>query len=148
MPDRRSALASAVPVVGAAALICVAGFLLTALPWLLRRGPARSSSAAPAGVWAALAGVMDPELGAGVVDLGLVREVLTRAGGEVEVRILLTSPVCPYQDFLASEIRRVVESVPGVRAARVTVDRETAWTPELASPELRRRLGSTVSGSP
>jgi metal-sulfur cluster biosynthetic enzyme len=131
---RRSPLA-----VGALAVaLCAAGALLVLLPWYLTRPSA--SAAAPAGAWEALAQVRDPELDASIVDLGLVREVRALPGGRLEAVMILTSPACPYEGLIVGEARRALASTPGTRSARVVVDRRTRWTPELAIPELRRRL--------
>ena len=43
---------------------------------------------------AALAGVIDPELGADIVELGMVRGVAVDAEGAVEVEIALTVGAC------------------------------------------------------
>ncbi|HEX4245419.1 MAG TPA: iron-sulfur cluster assembly protein, partial [Acidimicrobiales bacterium] len=46
----------------------------------------------------ALAGVIDPELGASIVDLGMVRAVEVSAAGLVEVEVALTIAGCPLRD--------------------------------------------------
>ena len=43
----------------------------------------------------ALRGVVDPELGDNIVDLGMVDDVKIGPGGEVVVRVALTTPSCP-----------------------------------------------------
>ena len=44
----------------------------------------------------ALRGVIDPELGDNIVDLGMVRSVDAHEGGRVEVEIALTIAGCPF----------------------------------------------------
>jgi metal-sulfur cluster biosynthetic enzyme len=148
MPDRvRPHHARSIFAVAATALgLCAGGFLLVALPWYLTRGVASAPAAPPAGAWEAVARVIDPELGANVVDLGLVREIRSTAGGRVDAVVILTSGACPYEGLIVSEIARALRSVPGVTSAHVTVDRRAVWTPELATPELRRRFGLRAAG--
>lgn len=77
-------------------------------------------------VHAALAGVMDPELGASVVDLGMVGRVDV-AGGHVTVGIALTVASCPLRTHIETDVRRRIASLPGVTG--VTVE-TTAMGPE------------------
>jgi ATP-binding protein involved in chromosome partitioning len=73
----------------------------------------------------ALLGVIDPELGDNVVDLGMVRGT-TIAGGNVEVEIALTTAGCPLRAQLMKDIRLRVGSVPGVEDVKVTMGEMTA----------------------
>jgi ATP-binding protein involved in chromosome partitioning len=77
----------------------------------------------------ALRGVMDPELGLSVVDLGMIREVLI-SGEQVEVKMVLTAPFCPLADAITEDARQAIEALPGVREAKVTLldePRDPAW---------------------
>lgn len=66
-----------------------------------------------------LATVRDPELGAGIVELGMLRSVDVDEHGNVRVEVGLTTPGCP----LRAEIRRRVEAalaeIDGVSGMRV-----------------------------
>jgi len=80
-------------------------------------------------VYGALEGVMDPELGASVVDLGMVGRVDVD-GGHVTVGIALTVAACPLRDRIENDTARRVGSLPGVTG--VTVE-TTAMGPEERS---------------
>lgn len=55
-----------------------------------------------------LSGITDPELGYSVIELGLVREIkLTEKGAYV--RMILTTPYCPYGPAMLEETRKKVE---------------------------------------
>jgi metal-sulfur cluster biosynthetic enzyme len=56
----------------------------------------------------ALQSVLDPEIGLSVIDLDLIREV-TFTPEEAEVRMVLTTPFCPYGPMLISQIQTVSE---------------------------------------
>ncbi|MDZ7676742.1 MAG: Mrp/NBP35 family ATP-binding protein [Acidimicrobiales bacterium] len=60
-----------------------------------------------------LKGVIDPELGSDIVDLGMVRDVAVD-GGEVTVTIALTTAGCPLRAQIQKDIRTRVGSMPGV----------------------------------
>jgi ATP-binding protein involved in chromosome partitioning len=66
----------------------------------------------------ALLGVIDPELGDNVVDLGMVRDV-SIDGSTVTVEIALTVAGCPLRAQLRTDVERRVGSVPGVERVEV-----------------------------
>lgn len=63
--------------------------------------------------------VLDPEIGISVIDLDLIRDV-NFAGGEAEIKMLLTTPFCPYGPMLTSQVRSVAEQAVEM-PVRVTV---------------------------
>ncbi|MFB3050311.1 MAG: P-loop NTPase, partial [Acidimicrobiia bacterium] len=73
-----------------------------------------------ADVRAALRGVIDPELGADVVELGMVGDV-TIDGGSVAVEIALTIASCPMRDQIEVDVVRKVAALPGVDSVSVQV---------------------------
>lgn len=56
----------------------------------------------------ALQAVLDPEIGLSVIDLDLIREV-DIGQEEAEVKMLLTTPFCPYGPMLINQIQQVSE---------------------------------------
>ena len=56
----------------------------------------------------ALQAVLDPEIGLSVIDLDLIREVEFTAE-EAEIRMVLTTPFCPYGPMLIGQIQSVAE---------------------------------------
>jgi len=73
-------------------------------------------------IQAALAKIMDPELGRPITDLKLV-DKLAISGGAVDLEFHLTAPFCPpiFALKIASDIKAGVLSVPGVTEAKVTL---------------------------
>ena len=72
--------------------------------------------------------VMDPEIGLSVIDLGLIREVhfLT---GKTLVRMMLTTPFCPYAPQMMAEVKQATESaVPQEAEVEILPD---AWSPDM-----------------
>ena len=76
----------------------------------------------------ALRGVMDPELHLDVVTLGLIRDVDIEPT-PVEVKMLLTTPFCPYGPWLVQQVKETAELAAG-REAKVEVLPEQ-WNPEM-----------------
>lgn len=89
----------------------------------------------------ALREVYDPELPFNVVDLGLVYGVEVN-GDRVKIKMTLTAIGCPLAYYLVDMVEEVVrEKVPGVKEVEVELVFDPPWTPDRASPEVRRLLG-------
>jgi serine O-acetyltransferase len=68
----------------------------------------------------ALKKVIDPEVGISIVELGLVKEIGIE-NGDVEIRMVLTTPTCPLAGYLVEQIRRRLRSIAGVKRVEVTL---------------------------
>ncbi|MDQ3958597.1 MAG: metal-sulfur cluster assembly factor, partial [Actinomycetota bacterium] len=89
-------------------------------------------------VWAALAGVMDPEIPAvSVVDMGMIREVEVR-DGVARVVVLPTFTGCPAIPMIESDVAAAVGAVDGVSGVRVETSFDPPWTDDRISAEGRR----------
>lgn len=82
----------------------------------------------------------DPELGIGIVDLGLVANCQI-SGDYVRIAIRTTTPRCPFQPFIMMEAHRKLLNLNGVKGAEVEISNETPWHPEMMTNNARDRLG-------
>jgi ATP-binding protein involved in chromosome partitioning len=73
-------------------------------------------------VFALLAGVIDPELGCDIVELGMARSASVDPDGTVRVVIALTTAGCPLKAQIKRDVVARLSSTPGV--SRVLID----WT--------------------
>lgn len=62
----------------------------------------------------ALRGVIDPELGADIVELGMVTAIRLPGAGAVEVEVALTIAGCPLRNQIRSDVETHVGALPGV----------------------------------
>jgi len=69
---------------------------------------------------AALRGVIDPELNADIVDLGMVGDI-TVDGGAVSVDVALTVASCPMRSQIESDVVRKIGAIPGVDTVDVAM---------------------------
>ncbi len=69
-------------------------------------------------VLAALSTVMDPELHRDIVSLGMVKD-LAIEGGEISLKVELTTPACPLKDVIEKDVRAVLEAMDGVTAVNL-----------------------------
>jgi len=76
----------------------------------------------------ALESVVDPEIHLSIIELGLVREVDQTVEPTV-VRMLLTTPFCPYAPQIVQQVKEAVTGVTG-QPAEVEILPEQ-WTPEM-----------------
>ncbi|MCU0477979.1 MAG: iron-sulfur cluster assembly protein [Chloroflexi bacterium] len=58
----------------------------------------------------ALRNVVDPEIGMNVVELALIKQILL-GEKESEVKMILTTPFCPYAGSMIQQVREQAESV-------------------------------------
>ena len=85
--------------------------------------------------------VIDPELGFDVVTLQLIREIHINSDYDVIVIMTLTSPACPFGDFIKMEVEFAVRAVKGVKRVKVDVTFDPPWTLENISEEAKLALG-------
>lgn len=67
----------------------------------------------------ALRGVLDPELGSDIVDLGMVQSVSTSSDGAVTVGVALTIAACPLRNRIEQDVIRKVSALPEVTSVEV-----------------------------
>ncbi len=58
----------------------------------------------------ALRAVVDPEIGMNVVELALIRQIVL-SPEQTEVKMILTTPFCPYAGAMIQQVKEQVESV-------------------------------------
>ena len=58
----------------------------------------------------ALRAVVDPEIGMNVVELALIKQILL-GQNETEIKMILTTPFCPYAGSMIAQVQEQAESV-------------------------------------
>ena len=90
----------------------------------------------------ALKPVQDPEIRIGVVDLGLIYDVMVEDNGKVIIKMTLTTPTCPYGEMLVAMVHRAAEELEGVTEVEVKLVWSPVWDPkEMCSDEAKDQLG-------
>ena len=92
----------------------------------------------------ALKEVQDPELLMGIIELGLVYDVICEgeAGGDVTVVMTLTSPMCPVGPMFKKSVEDHVLAIDGVKTANVEITFTPPWDPTtMASDDVKAMLG-------
>lgn len=73
-----------------------------------------------AAVRRALQQVVDPELGADIIDLGMVPHVAVGDDGRVGVEVALTLAACPLRGQLGDDVRAALAGLPGVTGVDIS----------------------------
>lgn len=88
----------------------------------------------------ALKTVYDPEIPVDIYELGLIYAVEVE-GSAVQIRMTLTSPMCPVAETLPPEVEAKARAVPGVSDVRLELVWEPPWNPAMMSDAARLELG-------
>lgn len=95
-------------------------------------------------VYEALEPVQDPELGIGIVALGLVYDVEVRGENRdyVLVTMTFTSPMCPVAPMIKQSVQDALDAIPGAKEAEIDITFSPPWDPRtMASDDVKVMLG-------
>jgi ATP-binding protein involved in chromosome partitioning len=81
----------------------------------------------------AMRGVIDPELGDDLVDLGMYQGASIDSGGSVTVRIALTTAGCPLRTQIQRDVTARIGSLPGITEVHVR-------TSEMSPPQKKELM--------
>ncbi|MBI4396915.1 MAG: DUF59 domain-containing protein [Elusimicrobia bacterium] len=90
--------------------------------------------------------IFDPEIALSIIDLGLVYGVditpTENGKSNVNVRMTLTTPACPYGPALISNVYADVNKMPEIDKVNVEVVWVPMWDPRtMASDEAKMKMG-------
>ena len=83
----------------------------------------------------------DPEIPVNIFELGLIYGIAIDDEFNAEIKMTLTSPMCPVAGSLPPEVEAKVSNVEGVKSCKVNVVWDPPWSPALMSEEARLQLG-------
>ena len=87
-----------------------------------------------------LRGVVDPELGSDIVDLGMVGDVDVAPDGAVTVEVALTISGCPLRTQIREDVESKIRGLPGVTNATVKFGEMTQEQRSAVMQRVRKRL--------
>ena len=91
-----------------------------------------------------LKNVKDPEIGASIVNLGMVRAVEVQ-GSTVHVNIALTIPNCPLSSTIRNDVTKAVSGIEGVAKVEVELSSMTDQERDRVSQTLKNRPATEQS---
>lgn len=84
--------------------------------------------------------VFDPEIPVDIYELGLIYTIDISDTGAVDVKMTLTSPMCPVADSLPMEVQEKIIGVEGVTDVDMQVVFDPPWSKDMMSEEARLLL--------
>lgn len=84
--------------------------------------------------------IYDPEIPVNIYEIGLIYGLDVAPDGRVNVRMTLTTPMCPAAESLPPEVEAKVGAVRGVRDVVVDLVWDPPWTPAMMSEDARLLL--------
>ncbi len=88
-----------------------------------------------------LKGCYDPEIPVDIYELGLIYDIDVAESRTVEVKMTLTSPMCPVAESLPPEVESKIRAIPEVASATVEVVWDPPWSMEKMSEAAKLELG-------
>ncbi len=79
---------------------------------------------------------LDPELGANIVDIGLIYGIKI-SGSDVKLTLTMTSPMCPVTSIIMADAQLRIEAIQEVGKVELELVWEPLWSPEMMSEELK-----------
>ncbi len=89
---------------------------------------------------AVLQTIYDPEVPVDIYEMGLIYEVDVGSGGEVYVKMTLTSPMRPVAETLPPEVETKVRGVAGVSNVTLDLVWDPPWNPDMMSEAAKLEL--------
>lgn len=88
-----------------------------------------------------LKGILDPEVGVNIVDLGLVYQIELRPE-EVYIQITMTSPTCPLHTVITNNKDKVPrKAFPDLGKMTIELVWDPPWSPDFMSEAAKQQLG-------
>ncbi len=81
--------------------------------------------------------VLDPEIPVNIYELGLIYSVDVDDNGKVDIKMTLTTPMCPVADSMPLEVQEKTIQVEGVTDVDLQVVFDPMWTKDMMSDEAK-----------
>jgi metal-sulfur cluster biosynthetic enzyme len=80
---------------------------------------------------------LDPELGANIVDIGLIYGVKIKDSKDVKLILTMTSPMCPVTSIIMADAQLRMEAIKDIGKVELELVWDPLWNPEMMSEELK-----------
>ena len=84
--------------------------------------------------------ILDPDIGIGLVDLGLIYKI-TITKSEVEILMTLTTPACPFAEAFEKAIAKKLAEIKGIKKVFIKFTFDPPWSKDKISEEAKIKLG-------
>jgi metal-sulfur cluster biosynthetic enzyme len=80
---------------------------------------------------------VDPEMGADIVNLGLIYGIKIAQNNDIKVTLTMTSPMCPVISIILADVQLRLESLPSAGKIDIELVWDPLWSPEMMSDDLK-----------
>ncbi|MDR1691710.1 MAG: metal-sulfur cluster assembly factor [Rickettsiales bacterium] len=87
--------------------------------------------------------IPDPDVGIDLYSLGLIYDIDIKESGDVDIKMTLTSPTCPYANVMPKLVALAVSDLQGVKNVDVKLVWEPAWEISMMSDDAKFELDLT-----
>lgn len=88
--------------------------------------------------------VEDPEIGASIVDVGLIYSARQDENGDVYVEATLTSPQCSLGPEIIGDVEKVLSGDERINNVTINIVFEPAWDPDRMTEDLKLEFGFPI----
>ena len=94
---------------------------------------------------------MDPEVPLSIVDMGLIYGIDVTENNDVNIKMTMTTKVCPLHETMVDDVKRYAKKVSGVNNVDVEIVWDPPWTMDKMSDEAKammKTMGSQNTPAP
>ncbi len=90
--------------------------------------------------WKEINKIIDPEIGIGLVDLGLIYKIDIDEEKKATIHMTLTSPSCPVGPVLLQQVEDRMRLQPDIANVEVRITWDPPWSQNLIDPDIRAMM--------
>ena len=83
---------------------------------------------------------MDPEVPLSIVDMGLIYGIDVTDNNDVNIKMTMTTKVCPLHETMVDDVKRYAKKVTGVNNVDVEIVWDPPWTMDKMSDEAKAKM--------
>lgn len=83
----------------------------------------------------------DPEIPVDIFELGLIYEIRIDNEANVNIKMTLTSPMCPVAGSLPPEVKEKIKTIPDINDVNIEIVWNPPWSMEMMSETAKVELG-------
>lgn len=88
----------------------------------------------------ALRKCFDPEIKANLVEIGLIYGIAIDNDNNVDLKVTMTSPMCPFTYMILAQIQEKVESIRDIGKVRLNLVWDPIWNPGMMDRKLQFKI--------
>ena len=88
----------------------------------------------------ALRKCFDPEVKANLVEMGLIYSIIIDENNNIDLKITMTSPMCPFTYMILAQIQEKVEAIPNIGKLKLNLVWDPMWNLSMMEKKLQFKI--------